>query len=384
MGVLGGRAEMPPSASDRAFRAAVTEGPLSQFSRTQSLKMSSLVLEKICKRFATAEVLAAIDLTVEAGERIAIAGESGSGKTTLLRVIAGLEQPSAGRIRIDSLDVTTRPANRRGVGIVFQDYATYPRLTIAENLTVSLVGSTITKAEKEARLAEIVSWLELDGMLRRLPTELSGGQLQRVALGKALMARPKLLLLDEPFSQLDVRRAEQMRRLLAESHKRFGTTQIVVTHQPLDALCSFDKLAILDKGRVVQVDTPDAVRQRPKTRFAAELTSPCGLNVLPAQALAGLTTLGAGDLWDDKAQGASACFRPEAVHFCGAEPAHRDGWFTFSCRLGQVRDLGIVRLQEGQVGDHRISILCRGGVELMPGEQVVCAVQREDVLAFPA
>ena len=342
--------------------------------------MTSLVLEHISKRFGAADVLTSINLSVEAGERIAITGESGSGKTTLLRIIAGLEQPTSGRIRLNELEVTNWPANRRSVGMVFQDYATYPRLSVAENLTVSLVGATVTKAEKELRLHEIASWLELDGMLRRLPTELSGGQLQRVALGKALMSRPKILLLDEPFSQLDVRLTEQLRRLLNESHQRYGMTQILVTHQPLDALCSVDKLAVLEKGRLIQYDTPAAVRQRPATRFAAELTSPCGLNVLPAQALSTVSVPG---------QMGVIAFRPETVRICpigsqlGESRGVERGAAAFRCRLGTERDLGIVRLQEAFVGDHKILIVCRDGAAHPTGEEVQCSVQREDMLIFP-
>ena len=341
--------------------------------------MSSLVLDQISKRFGAVDVLKSISLTVNAGERVAITGESGSGKTTLLRVIAGLEQPTAGRIRLNAQDVTAWPANRRSIGIVFQDYATYPRLSVAENLTVSLVGNTITKAEKEARLHEIAGWLELEGMLRRLPTELSGGQLQRVALGKALMTRPKFLLLDEPFSQLDVRLTEQLRRLLSECHQRYGMIQIMVTHQPLDALCSVDKLAVLDKGQLAQFDTPAEVRQRPCTRFAAELTSPCGLNVLPSQLLAATSAPAGSSLLAH----ASVAFRPETVHIASGQES-RDNTIAFRCRLGSLRDLGVLRLQEAFVSEHKIQIVCRDSQAQAPGTEVECWLRREDMLVFPS
>ena len=349
------------------------------------ITMTSLVLDQICKRFNTHEVLNNVNLSLETGERVAITGESGSGKTTLLRVIAGLEQPTSGRVRLLSQDVTTWPANRRSIGMVFQDYATYPRMTVAENLTVSLVGNSITKAEKEARLHEIAGWLGLESLLRRLPSELSGGQLQRVALGKALMARPKFLLLDEPFSQLDVRLTEQLRRLLNESHQRFGMTQIMVTHQPLDALCSVDKLAILDRGQLVQFGPPDEIRQRPNTRFAAELTSPCGLNVIPPHNLAQLnlprSLPGQATLLGQ----ASVAFRPETVHIAtNSESAVADGALSFRCRLGTIHELGVVRLQEAFLGDHKILILSPDATTRPMGEEVLCTVRREDMLIFPA
>lgn len=346
--------------------------------------MQSLVLQEVSKRFSLGEVLSSISVAVEEGERIALVGESGSGKTTLLRIIAGLEQASSGRIKLNEVDVTGWPANRRGVGFVFQDYATYPRLTVAENLNVS-VPNTVSKADRESRLRETASWLGLEEILRRLPTELSGGQLQRIALGKALMARPKILLLDEPFSQLDVRLAEQMRRLLQESHQRYGMTQILVTHQPLDALCTVDKLAVLEKGKLVHFEAPCQVRQKPQTRFAAELTSPCGLNVIPAQVVDDLSL-----------PGRTIAFRPESVHLASATtPVGSFNAMPFKCRLGGVHDLGIVRLREAFVRGHKILILCRASQtngsddqstscdQLPSDEEVQCFVRREDLLVFP-
>lgn len=373
--------------------------------------MTSLVLDQISKRFEANEVLSSVSLALGAGERMAIVGESGSGKTTLLRIIAGLESPSSGRVRLDSVDVTTLPPNRRNIGIVFQDYATYPRLSVAENLTVSLVGNSITKTEKVSRLNDIATWLELEPLLRRLPTELSGGQLQRVALGKALINRPKFLLLDEPFSQLDVRLAGQLRRLLDETHTRYGTTLIMVTHQPMDALCSVDKLAILDQGRLAQFATPDEVRKRPSTRFAAELTSPCGLNVLPAKTLiANSLPDESGTANDFSSLGqVHVCFRPESVrwspsdltsiHEVGAvnrvaNQGGAAGLLHFRCRLGAEHLLGIVRLREATVGEHKI--LIRGtdvGLDsavrsfdmatMAIGDTGICSVHREDILIFP-
>ncbi|MGN6547568.1 MAG: ABC transporter ATP-binding protein [Aureliella sp.] len=334
--------------------------------------MTTLVLENITKRFTDSEVLSSISFTVAAGERIVVAGESGSGKTTLLRIIAGLEQPNSGRLKLGELDATKWPANRRKMAVVFQDYATYPRLTVAENLTVALVGGSITKAEKEERLKEIVDWLELDGLLRRLPTELSGGQLQRVALGKALMARPDILLLDEPFSQLDVRLADQLRRLLDMSHQRYGVTQIMVTHNPLDALRSADKLAILDRGKLTQFAPPAEIRQRPLTRFAAELTSLCGLNLLPA-ALVGR---------EGRAGDGCVAFRPEHVRQALPDGARANDYASVRCRLGSVRDLGVVCLQEAHVGEHKIAAACSPETAPADGQEVTWFVRHDNVLTF--
>lgn len=335
--------------------------------------MTTLVLENITKRFANDEVLSSISFTVETGERIVLAGQSGSGKTTLLRILAGLEQPTSGRLKLGEFDATKWPANRRKMAIVFQDYATYPRLTVAENLTVALVGGGVTKADKESRLKEIVGWLDLDGLLGRLPTELSGGQLQRVALGKALMAQPEILLLDEPFSQLDVRLSDQLRQLLDECHQRYGLTQIMVTHNPLDALCSADKLAVLDRGKLVQFAPPSEVRLKPQTRFAAELTSLCGLNFVPT-ALVGRAGRSA-DL--------CAAFRPEHVHRTIPDAAGAVDFMSIHCRLGAVRDLGVVCLQEAHVGEHKLIAVCSPDTPAGLGQEATWFVRQEDVLTFP-
>lgn len=362
--------------------------------------MHSLVLQEISKRFATTDVLHSVTIEVAKGQRVAVVGESGSGKTTLLRIVAGLEQPTSGRIHIDGRDVTTTPANKRGVGVVFQDYATYPRLSVAENLSVSLVGGGINRAEKDARLNEIADWLGLKGLLKRLPNELSGGQLQRVALGKVLMARPNLLLLDEPFSQLDVRLAEQMRHWLAECHRRYGMTQIMVTHDPFDALTCVDMLAVLTRGKLSQYAPPDEVRRHPRSLFAAQLTSPCGLNVLPASLVtsgnmsndshtnSGDTT--SGDKLDQPELGdrsslenrAAVAVRPEAVHLLGSAAPGSDS-LVVETRMVGMRDLGIVRLAELELGNFRLNMKWPvGATPVSMGDKVICAIRRDDLMMF--
>ena len=343
--------------------------------------MQTLVLDGIAKRFQNTEVLGSVSFSVLKGERVVLAGVSGSGKSTLLRIIAGLEKSNAGRVVIDGVDVSGWSANRREVAVVFQDYATYPRLSVGENLSASLVGAGITKAERDSRVREVSQCLELDGFLARLPTELSGGQLQRVALGKAIVARPKLLLLDEPFSQLDVRLCEQLRRLLDECHLRYGMTQIMVSHHPLDALCSADKLALLENGKIIQFDHPDSVRRNPSSRFAAELTSPCGLNILPASLFPQLSA----------SPQSVVAFRPESirVHLESAVPADRRGELTFLARLGRVRNLGITHLREAIVADRKIWLrsdtdCSQSTQEAAPeAHEVHCNVSVSDAMIFP-
>lgn len=358
--------------------------------------MLSLGLQEISKRFSTAEILHSISFSVAPGQRVALTGESGSGKTTLLRIISGLESPTSGRVRIGDLDVTTTPANKRGVGVVFQDYATYPRLSVAENLGVSLVGGGINRAEKDARMSEVSQWLGLSGMLKRLPSELSGGQLQRVALGKAIMARPKLLLLDEPFSQLDVRLAEHMRHWLADCHARFGMTQIMVTHDPLDALTSVDMLAVLHQGRLSQFASPDEVRQHPRTLFAAQLTSPCGVNVLPAHVVTSSQMVSEQTVQSPQQTSAmnsdtrsSVGIRPEAIRLSNPGTAmtglvgDESRNLVVEARMLGVRDLGIVRLAQLGLGHLRLSMLWPAGAcTVNVGDKVVCTIKRDDLMMF--
>ncbi len=334
--------------------------------------MTDLKIDGVSKRFGSIEVLRSISLAIASGERVAVVGESGSGKTTLLRTIAGLERPDAGRLWFGGHEVTNLPANKRGVGVVFQDYATYPRLTVAENLSVSVVGTGVDRNEKDARLQKIAGWLGLEQLLKRLPTELSGGQLQRVALGKALMGRPKILLLDEPFSQLDVRLAEQMRRMLVECHQQYGMTQIMVTHHPLDALTSVDKLAVLHRGQLVQLGTPDEIRRAPATLFAAELTSPCGLNVLSSAELLGqVMTVGPWTV------------SPSDLSTCGRCLPHRGGDIVFEANLVSLRDLGIVQLAELRWGTAQVLMQCSAGMVLpQPGDKLTAVIKRADLMTF--
>ena len=346
--------------------------------KTESV-MTSLSLRGITKRFDSQEVLSGVSLDVAAGERVVLAGASGSGKTTLLRLIAGLEKPSSGSVVIDDCDVTAWAPNRRSVGLVFQDYATYPRLTVAENLSVGFLGTALSKGEKQARLDSMVQWLELEGLLPKLPTQLSGGQLQRVALGKALLLQPKILLLDEPFSQLDVRLAAQMRQLLDESDQRSRTTRLMVTHHPLDAQFAADKLAILENGRLVQFAPPAQVRARPATRFAAELTSLMGLNVFPSVAFPELSA----------PHDSTIAFRPESVHCLGeGEQPPGQNALGFSGSVIGIHELGGISLREIHIHGYRARALLAAGngtASATPGinSEIRGFVAREDVMIFP-
>ena len=237
------------------------------------------------------EALAGVDLAVAGGEFLVILGPSGSGKSTLLRLVAGLEPPTAGSIRIDGRAVDALPPRDRGVGMVFQDPAPYPHLNVFDNLAFGLRARRVTAAETKARVAEMAELLRLSDCLDRRPAALSGGQRQRVALGRALAPRPGLLLLDEPLSNLDAPLRASIRADLADLHRRLGTTTILVTHDQAEALALGDRVAVLDRGRLAQVGPPGELYGRPATRFVAGfLGSP------PMAFLTGLIELEGGSL----------------------------------------------------------------------------------------
>ena len=235
--------------------------------------MPVLSLQAIGKTFEPGKpVLQEVSLHVEPGAMVCLLGPSGCGKTTLLRLVAGFETPDAGEIHLGGQRVSrpgyvVAPENRQ-IGMVFQDYALFPHMTVAQNIVFGLFRRP--PAHRRRRLADLLQLVGLEDMAPRYPHELSGGQQQRVALARALAPGPQLLLLDEPFSNLDVNLRRQLRQEMQDVLRRTDMTTILVTHDQEEALSLADTLAILDRGRVVQADTPEAIVQRPSTRFVAE------------------------------------------------------------------------------------------------------------------
>ena len=226
-------------------------------------------LEGVEKRFGEVAAVAGIDLDVRDGEFFSMLGPSGSGKTTTLRMIAGFEVPTAGRILLHGRDVTGMPPFERDVNTVFQDYALFPHMSVADNVAYGLMIRKVAKAERTTRVAEALRMVRLEGYDRRKPSQLSGGQRQRVALARALVNRPRVLLLDEPLGALDLKLREEMQIELKSIQKQVGITFIYVTHDQEEALTMSDRLAVFNAGRIEQVDSPAEVYERPATAFVA-------------------------------------------------------------------------------------------------------------------
>jgi putative spermidine/putrescine transport system ATP-binding protein len=226
-------------------------------------------LEGVTKRFGEVEALVDVDLEIDDGEFFAMLGPSGSGKTTCLRLIAGFEEPTEGRILLHGEEVSARPPYQRDVNTVFQDYALFPHMSVADNVAYGLMVERVPKAQRQERVAEALRMVRLAGFEKRRPTQLSGGQRQRVALARALIKHPRVLLLDEPLGALDLKLREEMQRELKAIQAQVGITFIFVTHDQGEALAMSDRIAVFNQGRVVQVASPAELYENPATTFVA-------------------------------------------------------------------------------------------------------------------
>ncbi|OCJ07806.1 sugar ABC transporter ATP-binding protein [Rhizobium sp. AC44/96] len=231
--------------------------------------MTSVVLDSIRKSFGGLEVMRGVDLSVEAGEFCVFVGPSGCGKSTLLRIISGLETSTSGKVLIDGKDVTEAEPSQRGIAMVFQSYALYPHLTVAENIGFGLSLAKRPKAEIKEKVEKTAEVLQLSHLLDRKPKALSGGQRQRVAIGRAIIRNPKVFLFDEPLSNLDASLRSQMRMELTDLHAKLGATMIYVTHDQVEAMTMADKIVVLNGGKIEQVGSPMTLYNHPATPFVA-------------------------------------------------------------------------------------------------------------------
>jgi putative spermidine/putrescine transport system ATP-binding protein len=233
------------------------------------MSAATLTLDRLVRRFGAHTVVDAVDLEVQPGELVVLLGPSGCGKTTTLRLIAGFITPDAGDIRLDGKSITALPPHQRDMGIVFQSYALFPHLTVARNVAFGLEMRRMAADATAARVQEMLRMVRLEALAGRLPRQLSGGQQQRVALARALAIHPKLLLLDEPLSNLDASLRADMAREIRLLQQARGLTTILVTHDQAEAMAMADRLVVLRDGQVQQIGSPEALHLRPATPFVA-------------------------------------------------------------------------------------------------------------------
>jgi len=318
--------------------------------------MSSIQLVNVAKRWGEATALEGISLEIASGSFCVLLGPSGCGKSTTLRIIAGLETASSGQVFIDGRDVTHLSPAQRSIGMVFQNYALFPHLSVADNITFGLSVRKVPAAERAQRLAETAELLGLSALLDRKPSQLSGGQQQRVALGRALVSQARVCLMDEPLSNLDAQLRQEMRTELRQLQQRLGLTVVYVTHDQAEAMSMADQVVLLNKGRIEQAATPRALYAQPATTFAASFIGTPSMNLLRLEG--------------DRVAGSSVAtgraahwlgVRPEAVTLGGRVPA----------AVRSIEYLGADLILHCAVGSETLTVRTGGQAELAAGSEVM-------------
>jgi len=333
--------------------------------------MSSIALNGVAKSWGDSTALHAVDLQIESGSFCVLLGPSGCGKSTTLRIIAGLETATHGQVLIDGKNVTDLPPAQRGIAMVFQNYALFPHLSVADNITFGLSVRKVPAAESAERLRDAAALLGLSGLLDRKPGQLSGGQQQRVALGRALVAQAKVCLMDEPLSNLDAQLRQDMRRELRELQQKLGLTVVYVTHDQTEAMSMADQVVLLNQGRVEQGGTPRELYARPATTFAARFigTPPMNLVALESNGRIAGSDVASG------VQAAQLGIRPEAITLAA------DG---IPAVVRSVEYLGADLVLRCAVGSEVLLVRAAGGHVATPGERVHLRWPAEEAHGFGA
>jgi spermidine/putrescine transport system ATP-binding protein len=321
-----------------------------------------VTLVALTKRFADVTAVDGVDLRVASGEFFSLLGPSGCGKTTTLRMVAGFEQPTSGEIRLDGEDMSARPAHKRNVNTVFQSYALFPHLKVADNVAFGLKRAGVDRREARKRVAEAVELVQLTGLEKRKPAQLSGGQQQRVALARALVLKPAVVLLDEPLGALDAKLRRSLQIELKALQEQIGLTFVYVTHDQEEALTMSDRLAVMNKGRIEQLGTPKEVYSEPSTTFVADFLGISNLMTAEAQGRAGAAcAVSLGDFRLHAARGdldtkgaTKLVIRPERVRLEAREFARSDAENRVPGMVERVVYMGaanhvLVRLAHGEL-----------------------------------
>ena len=344
--------------------------------------LSEIVLEGVSKRWGETAAVDGVSLRVPAGSFVVLLGPSGCGKSTTLRLVAGLEAASSGRILIDGRDVTALPPAARGVSMVFQSYALFPHLSVAENIVFGLRVRRLSREERERRLERATALLGLGGLMDRKPSQLSGGQQQRVALGRAIVAETPVCLMDEPLSNLDAQLRQKMRREIRALQRQLGITLVYVTHDQVEAMTMADRVVLMRGGRVEQDASPAEIYARPATSFAARFigTPPMNLARL-ADSPAGAVLRGSAGpaLLPGRGDGLVAGVRPEAMRLVDA--THHG---ALEAEVLSAEYLGADTVLACRVGEEQLSLRAPGQVTPAPGARVRIAVEPGSLHLFDA
>ena len=245
--------------------------------------MGALSIQQVTKRYGANHILKSVDISISEGEFVILVGPSGCGKSTLLSMIAGLDSPTSGRILLGERDITHMAPKDRDIAMVFQSYALYPNMTVAQNISFALEMRKVPRAERKLLVDQVSKMLQLDHLLDRKPGQLSGGQRQRVAMGRALARQPSLFLFDEPLSNLDAKLRVEMRAEIKLMHQRTQITTVYVTHDQVEAMTLGDRIAVMRDGSIQQFGSPDELYSRPATRFVAEFIGSPAMNMINAR-----------------------------------------------------------------------------------------------------
>ena len=345
--------------------------------------MANVLLKSLKKSFGDLTIIPGIDLEIRDGEFMVFVGPSGCGKSTLLRCIAGLEEITAGELYIGGELVNEVPPAKRGIAMVFQSYALYPHMTVAENMAFGLRLAGMSKAEIKAAVDRAAQILQIEHLLERRPKALSGGQRQRVAIGRAIVRKPKVFLFDEPLSNLDAALRVDMRIELTRLHRELGTTMIYVTHDQVEAMTMGDRIAVFNAGRIEQVGAPLALYQRPANQFVAAFLGAPRVNLLERPTAASSPAHAA--LWAAVTAGA-----PAPVQRVGLRPEHLrrappgQGIAAAVVLVEQLGDSAIVHLRVDGVGGLLTAKLAAADGQLVPGDGFSVQPDAARALCFDA
>jgi multiple sugar transport system ATP-binding protein len=325
--------------------------------------MAHIEFAKIKKSFGNNEILKGIDLEITSGEFLVLVGPSGCGKSTLLRTLAGLESPDSGEIRIDGKSINTQEPQNRDVSMVFQNYALYPHMNVAENMGFSMRLQKKPKADIEKRVREIAQLLQIDHLLERKPKELSGGQRQRVALGRALTRQTSIVLFDEPLSNLDAHLRSQMRVEIKRIHQKIKSTMIYVTHDQMEATTMGDRIAVLKDGLVEQIGTPTEIYHQPKNLFVAKFIGSPEMNFIEGDVVRRLP-------WPEaQKSGRILGVRPEAFKISEGTPGSNElEMGNFQIELSE--NLGGQTMLHGSLERQNVKILVDSSMSFKPHEKL--------------